>query len=106
MAERYTDQILRDADSALEALESDFAGTSDDVPNDSELGQLEIEFGSAFCSDSELPRLEPGQIINLDGPAVPTVTLWFNGKPAAEGILMIQDDAIAVRITKKFGSLS
>lgn len=109
MTEQYTDRILREADMALDALEESLCGPGGQTgsgfsPNDTAL--LDIEFGTARVPISNLPELLSGQIVNLDDPAIPTVKLYFGGVPAAEGLMMVQDGKIAVKITRKLDSES
>ena len=99
MSDRYTDQILKQADLALEALGNELL--EGEPRPDSAI--LDIEFGSAELPASELREFPTGKIIAWDEPAQPTVTLYYGGGPAAEGILMIQDDLVAIRITQKKG---
>ena len=102
MAQRYTDQIIKQADLALEALTDEFladeASQEEPLP---ESGILDIEFGSLEIPRSRLPRLQSGTVLELNEPAEPTVTLCYAGRPVAEGILLIQDGMIAVQITRK-----
>ena len=98
MLQRYTDKIIQQADRALEALGNEFAQS---VPP-AESAVLEIEFGSVDIPVSRLPSLSSGTILTLNEPAQPTVVLNYGGRPAAEGILMIQDGVIAVKITRKY----
>ncbi|MBO7726230.1 MAG: FliM/FliN family flagellar motor switch protein [Thermoguttaceae bacterium] len=98
MPQRYTDKIVQQADRALEALGNEFAQNA--APTESDV--LEIEFGALDVPYSRIPDLGAGTILTLNEPAQPTVTLRYGGRPAAEGILMIQDGMIAVKITRKF----
>ena len=103
MAQRYTDQIIKQADLALEALTDEFLG--DEVLQEEPLpesGVLDIEFGSLEIPRNSLPQLRSGTGLELDEPAEPTVTLYYAGRPVAEGILLIQDGMIAVQITRKY----
>ena len=99
MPQRYTDRIIEQADRALEALGNEFA--QNDSPAESAV--LEIEFGAVDVPSSRLPTLRAGTIVQLNEPAEPTVTLYYGGQRAAEGILMVQNGMIAVKITRKYG---
>ena len=100
MPHRYTDKIIQQADRALEALGNEFAQSV----SPAESAVLEIEFGAVDVPLSRISALGAGTILTLNEPAQPTVTLYYDGQPAAEGILMIQDGAIAVKITRKWNS--
>ena len=102
MAQRYTDQIIEQADLALEALTDEFlsGGISPQEPLP-ESGVLDIEFGSLEIPRDSLPRFQSGTVLELNEPAEPTVTLYYAGRPVAEGILLIQNGMIAVQITRK-----
>ena len=91
MPQRYTDKIIQQADQALEALGNEFVQNAPLT----ESAVLEIEFGSADIPVSRLPSLSSGTILTLN-------VLNYGGRPAAEGILMIQDGVIAVKITRKY----
>ncbi|MBR2692960.1 MAG: FliM/FliN family flagellar motor switch protein [Thermoguttaceae bacterium] len=98
MPQRYTDKIIEQADRALEALGNEFAPKA--PPTESAV--LEIEFGALDVPSSRIPVLGVGTILPLNEPAEPTVTLYYGGERAAEGVLMVQNGMIAVKITRKY----
>lgn len=98
---RQIDTLFSDAEEALSALSAPLESDSGAEP--AERGEpmttVEIELGRIKLSETEKGELASGTILPLQKPLDGRVTLLQNGQAFAEGILMVENGKIAVRIT-------
>lgn len=119
-APRRIDRILARADQALTALSDPVSaenrnslaanrkGDSKDgvtsAPSDPALKTLalDVEFGRIRLPLTDVASLRPGTILSLGRPSPSAVSLYCGGHLVAEGEILVQNNRVVLRITRKF----
>lgn len=114
------DDLLSGAEEALQTISQAFSNDEADLSSDQDSGlpagesrpspdsasppapprYLEIELGRCRLPLSEVLAFRPGAILPLPRRADGSVGLYYDEKKIAEGVLLIDHDHLAVRVTR------
>jgi len=94
------ESLICDAQQALDGLMT--PEENSDIPSrfeDTGADPIEIELGRIPFGAQERLSVRGGTILPLGRPVTPEVTLWRRNRKIADGVLLVKNGRLAVRIT-------
>jgi flagellar motor switch/type III secretory pathway protein FliN len=64
------------------------------------MAEVIVDLGRARLEETDAAGVGPGAVVPLDRAPGDPVVVRVDGRPAAEGVLIEEDGALAVRITR------